>query len=50
MQDPPTLDLLLGKVSEAEVKAETTKKVNPINLNEAMKTAQAQLDKLGTKE
>ena len=50
MQDPPTLYLLLGKVIEAEVKAETTKKVNPINLNEAMKTAQAQLDKLGTKE
>jgi hypothetical protein len=41
---------LLGKVIEAELKAKASKKANPINLNEAMKTAQAQLDKLGTKE
>ena len=50
LRDPPTFCLLLGKVIEAEVKAEASKKANPINLNEAMKTAQAQLDKLGTKE
>jgi len=41
---------LLGKVIEAEVKAEASKKANPINLNEAMKTAQAQSDRLGAEE
>jgi len=35
---------------EAEVRAEASKKANPINLNEAMKTAQAQSDRLGAEE
>jgi len=50
LRDPPTFCLLLGKVIQAEVKAEASKKANPINLNEAMKTAQAQLDRLGAEE
>ena len=50
LRDPPTFCLLLGKVIEAEVKAEASKKANPINLNEAMKTAQAQSDRLGAEE
>jgi hypothetical protein len=50
MQDPPTFCLLLGKVIQAEIKAEIPKTTNPINLNEAMKTAQVQLNKLDAKE
>ena len=50
MQDPPTFCLLLGKVIQAEIKAKIPKTANPINLNEAMKTAQAQLDRLGSEE
>ena len=44
------ISFLLGKVIQAEIKAETPKTANPINLNEAMKTAQAQLARLVVEE
>ena len=50
LRDPPTFCLLLGKVLQAEIKAEATKNANPINLKEAMVAAQAQLARLVVEE
>ena len=50
LRDSPTFCLLLGKVLQAEIKAEATKNANPINLKEAMVAAQAQLARLVVEE
>jgi hypothetical protein len=46
MRDPPTFCLLLGKVLQAEVKAEILASGNQINLGEEMAKASARLPKL----
>jgi len=46
MRDPPTFCLLLGKVLQAEVKAEILASGNQINLGEEMAKASARLAKL----
>ena len=49
-RDPPTFCLLLGKIVQAEIKAETPKNAIQINLGKEMATAKARLAQHGGKQ